>query len=65
MLKLDDYDSVDGHSKGTLRSLDIDQPTYIGGLPEHAKLGNLTHIALNLGYGGKVTGIMINLASNE
>ena len=51
MLKLDDNDSVDGHSKGTLRSLDIDQPTYVGGLPhrQEGKLGNLTQIAQNLG----------------
>ena len=51
MLKLDDYDSVDGHSKGTLRSLDTNQPTYVGGIPhpDEKKLGNLTHIAINLG----------------
>ena len=51
MLKLDDYDSVDGHSKGTLRSLDTNQPTYVGWIPhpDEKKLGNLTHIAINLG----------------
>ena len=51
MLKLDDHDSVDGHSKGALRSLDINQPTYVGGIPhpDEMKLGNRTHIAINLG----------------
>lgn len=51
MLKLDDYDSIDGHSKGALRSLDTNQPTYIGGIPHanEGKLGNLSLIAKNLG----------------
>ena len=57
MLKLDDYDSVDGHSKGALRSLDITSPTYVGGIPhpDEKKLGNLTFIAINLGL-SKITG---------
>ena len=51
MLRLDDYDSVDGHSKGALRSLDTNQPTYIGGIPHLSenKLGNYSVIAHNLG----------------
>ena len=57
MLKLDDYDSVDGHSKGALRSLDITSSTYVGGIPhpDEKKLGNLTFIANNLGL-SKITG---------
>lgn len=51
MLKLDDNENTDGHSRGSLRSLDILQPTYIGGLPhsEDQHMGNVTLMAKNLG----------------
>ena len=51
MLKLDDHESIDGHSIGALRSLDLDQPTYVGGVPyaEHSKLVNRTALMHLLG----------------
>ena len=51
MLKLDDQESIDGHSLGALRSLDLDQPTYVGGVPyaEHSKLVNRTALMHLLG----------------
>lgn len=33
MLKLDHHDEVEGQSMGNLRSLDIEQSTFIGGVP--------------------------------
>ena len=53
MLKLDDHESVDGHSAGALRSLELDQPTYVGGVPygstEHSQLVNRTALMHLLG----------------
>ena len=53
MLKLDDHESVDGHSAGALRSLELDQPTYVGGGPygstEHSQLVNRTALMHLLG----------------
>ena len=53
MLKLDDHESVDGHSGGALRSLELDQPTYVGGVPygstEHSQLVNRTALMHLLG----------------
>jgi agrin len=58
MLKLDDFDNVDGHSLGSLRSLDLGQPTYVGGVPHSAdlSLGNVSRLITNLGM-SKITGL--------
>ena len=58
MLKLDDYDNIDGHSQGSLRSLDIGQPTYVGGIPhsDDLRLGNVSQLMKNLGV-SKLTGL--------
>ena len=56
MLKLDDQESIDGHTTGDLRSLDLDQPTYVGGIPyeEHSKMVNRTALMHLLGKSEKL-----------
>ncbi len=56
MLKLDNHEEVEGHSAGVLRSLDLEQPTYVGGIPYEMKSNNMSVIAANLGL-RKVTGL--------
>ncbi len=40
-----------GQSQGNLRSLDIGEPTYVGGIPTQSKSQNVSRIASNLGMG--------------
>ncbi len=40
-----------GQSQGSLRSLDISEPTYVGGIPTHSKSQNVSRMAANLGMG--------------
>ena len=48
LLRLDDHDSVEGQSPGSLRSLDISQqPTYVGGMP--TKRATKDRVLSNLG----------------
>lgn len=57
MLKVDQHDNVDGHSEGALRSLDIRQPTYVGGVPVNKADANLTIIQANVGL-SRLTGLI-------
>lgn len=55
MLKLDDHDNVDGQSKGSLRSLEVTEPSYVGGLPPNANQRVLDNLGLkksNFGFNG-------------
>ena len=51
ILKVDLEEDVVGQSQGSLRSLDIGEPTYVGGIPTQSKNQNVSKIATNLGMG--------------
>ena len=51
ILKVDQEEDVVGQSQGSLRSLDIGEPTYVGGIPTHSKSQNVSRMAANLGMG--------------
>ena len=55
MLKLDDHDNVDGQSKGSLRSLEVPESSFVGGLPGHPDPRVLDNLGLkqsNAGFNG-------------
>ena len=60
ILKVDQEEDVVGQSQGSLRSLDIGEPTYVGGIPTQSKSQNVSKIASNLGM-GPLRGDLIDL----